>query len=119
MAMKGYRGKRTGARQAAPAKPQAYTWTKEECDGYSPRIYAPLQRLYKERGLLHPEERAKFLAEEALPLLMIDQEVLMYKAKSEGRAAALNLLEDMIISLHQAHVERHRQEIILPLLKQK
>jgi len=75
-------------------------WTKEEIKGYQQVVDGSLSRLYEEAGIPadDPERRARYLAEELLGLTMLDHEVVMRKAKSEGRPAALNLLEEMAVA---------------------
>ena len=75
-------------------------WTKEEIEGFQQVLNEGLSHLYKETGIPadDPERRARYLAEEILDLTMVDHEVVMRKAKSEGRPAALNLLEEMAVA---------------------
>ena len=74
-------------------------WSSEEKGRYEPRTYEPLQRLYDKYHLSResPWERAEFLAENVLTLTMTDHDLLMRDAGANGRAHALNMLEDMVI----------------------
>lgn len=76
-------------------------WTDSEIREYKPRMYERVQEIYEIAGIptSNPEERAKYLAEEVLQLTMLDHEALMRKAHKEGRAATLNLLEDMAVAI--------------------
>lgn len=90
-------------------------WTLQEVQRYKPREYQPLLDLYEQYGLRDalPERRAEFLAEEVIILTAIDHEVLMRTAGKEGRASALNLLEDMVIAQHRERIRRETSEINL------
>ena len=91
-------------------------WTNEEITAYEPLDYAPLQKLYRDKGLsiYNPEARAKFLVEEVLRLTMTDHDIVMRTAKAEGRASALRLLEGIVASVHREGVKPF-SETILPL----
>ncbi len=88
-------------------------WTIAEVKAYEPRAYLPLQRLYREKGydMLVPSYRAQYLAETVLRLDMTDHDVIMRYAKEHGRAAALNLLEDMVIASHKRLVKNTTENI--------
>lgn len=75
-------------------------WTKEEIEGYQQVVNESLSRLYALAGIpvSDPERRAEYLCEEVLNLTKIDHEVVMRKAKSEGRLAALTLAEEMVVA---------------------
>ena len=92
-------------------------WTQPEIDVYEPRDYAPLRNLYKTESIAHsdPEKRAQYLSEKVLNLTQTDHEVVMRTAHEKGRVAALNLLEDMVISEHQHRLNVLRETIPVPL----
>jgi len=76
-------------------------WTSEEIKTYAQVGSAFLDGVYAADGKTpdDPEERARYLAEEVLGgLTMTDDELLMRVAADEGRPAALNLLEGMVLS---------------------
>ncbi len=83
-------------------------WTNEEKRQYVPRDYPQLKELYEQAGISinEVERRAQFLAEEVLKLGMTDQDLNMRTASLEGRAAALNQLEDWVIAGHKDAVQK-------------
>ena len=90
-------------------------WTKEEILRYEPIDYEPLSRLYKERRLHTPDARAYFLAEIVLELTMTDHDIVLREAHQKGRPEALNALEKLVKTAHEAKIEREKTNIILPL----
>ncbi len=70
-------------------------WTDQEIQKYREIRSMDLGPLYAAAGIdrSHPEERAKYLAEEVLKLTMSDQDALMSIAKDRGKAEALRELE--------------------------
>ena len=82
-------------------------WTDEEKRKYVPRDYTQLNKLYEGAKIPvgEPEGRAQFLAEEVLGLGMFDHDLNMRTASLEGRAAALNQLEDWVIAMHKKAIQ--------------
>jgi len=74
-------------------------WTQEEIENYRQVDNSQLTLLYANAGVLrkNPEEKARYLAEDFLELIMTDHGFVMKEASEEGRAAALNMLEEMAI----------------------
>ena len=75
-------------------------WTRKEKKEYAPIKNSKIRKIYRNAGLVDadPEQRAKYLAETYLSLGMTDHDVIMRTAKEEGRAKALNLLEQMAVA---------------------
>tara|TARA_Y100000034_G_C6909757_1_gene423776 strand:+ start:246 stop:530 length:285 start_codon:yes stop_codon:yes gene_type:complete len=92
-------------------------WTSEEIDEYAPVDYAPLQDLYREKGLpaSDPEERATYLVQQVLCLTHSDRDVLIRQTSGKSKASTLNLLEEMVRASHQDKINRETADIILPL----
>jgi len=86
-------------------------WEPEEIKGYTPIGYDPLERLYQANNLPadNPEARAKSLSEKVLILTATDHDIIMRKAKENGKPAALFLLETMVRASHQAHIEKVKE----------
>ncbi|MBT4824323.1 hypothetical protein HN695_02120 [Candidatus Woesearchaeota archaeon] len=93
-------------------------WSTEEVGRYEPRSYEPLTRLYDKYHLSResPWERAEFLAENVLSLTMTDHDFLMRDAGANGRAHALNMLEDMVIAGHGKLMEEIKIDIPVPIV---
>ena len=70
-------------------------WAQDEISAYTPVDYAPLQRLYEERGIpaSDPFARATLLAD-VLALNYAEQIGLAAALIEKGKAAALNHLEE-------------------------
>ena len=92
-------------------------WSSEEVGRYRPREYEPLQKLYDKYHLSResPWERAEFLAENVLHLGMTDHDLLMRDAAANGRAHALNMLEDMVIANHRKLRKEVLTDIPVPI----
>ncbi|MFT4302930.1 MAG: hypothetical protein ACMXYG_00030 [Candidatus Woesearchaeota archaeon] len=92
-------------------------WTDEDKKRYIPRDYEPLVNLYKEHKLpiYKPEERAKFLTEQVLSLREVDIKLVKTVDKEMGKGAVLNLLEDMVVTLHEEAINAVKTKIPMPL----
>tara|TARA_Y100000310_G_C20462336_1_gene705975 strand:- start:145 stop:405 length:261 start_codon:yes stop_codon:yes gene_type:complete len=72
-------------------------WSQEEINEYVQVENEGLSDLYEKAGIptSDPEARAKHLLENFLDLTMTDEDLVMSKAKIDGKLAALNLLEEL------------------------
>ncbi len=95
-----------------------HDWTQAEKKVYTPRTYAPLQRLYESENLpaSDPAARANFLANNVLQIGYADQLGILVMLNEKGKAAVLNHLEDEVIKAHQETVPKS-PEIPVPCMR--
>lgn len=74
-------------------------WTEDEINRYQSKQsdYEPLQKLYQTRGLLTPDQKAKFLCETVLEMTMVDTDIIMQTAHEAGRDCSLIMFEEFVI----------------------
>lgn len=76
-------------------------WTDEEIRKYRPRDYAPLRKMYEQAGLSEkePDKIVAYLMKNTPPSTSLCRALILI-SENYGKAAALNLLEEVVIAEH-------------------